>query len=59
MKTGSIRVETYQLIAGNGRPIRKATAVVFPDGKVVRFTERMGRGQAVAQAMVLRQREGN
>jgi len=46
----STRVETYDLIAANGRPIRKATRVVMPDGRVVSFTERLGKREALRQA---------
>lgn len=43
-------VGTYQLVAGNGRPIRKATVVTFADGKEIRFIERLPKGEAVKQA---------
>jgi hypothetical protein len=43
-------VGTYQMVASNGRPVRKATKVTYPDGTVVRFTERMGKRDALAQA---------
>ena len=44
------RVETYDLIAANGRPIRKATRVVMPDGRVISFAERLSRREALRQA---------
>lgn len=43
------RVEDYSLRAGNGRHIRTATMVTLPSGAVVRFTERMGKREAIAQ----------
>jgi hypothetical protein len=36
--TKGFRLETYQLIAMTGKPIRKATRVIFPDGRP-RFSE--------------------
>lgn len=50
-------VSTYQLVASNGRPIRKATKVTFADGREVRFTERMSKREALRQAAVLAERE--
>lgn len=44
-----MKVETYQMIASNGRPIRKATKVVFENGQEVRFTEKMTKQQAIEQ----------
>lgn len=43
-------VETYQLRAANGRPIRQATKVTCPDGTVIRFTEKVSKAQAIEQA---------
>jgi len=43
-------VTTYQLVASNGRPIRKATKVTFADGREVRFTERLSKREAIRQA---------
>ena len=45
-----MRVETYQLVASNGNPIRKATKVIFPDGQEVRFMERVNKRNALEQA---------
>lgn len=42
-----MRVETYQLKAANGKPIRKATKVVFADGREVKFMERMSKREAL------------
>lgn len=47
-------VETYQLVAGNGRPIRKATVVTFADGEQVRFIEKLPKGEAIKQAQTRR-----
>lgn len=45
-------VKTYQLVAGNGRPIRKATMVVLADGTEYRFTEKMTKKDALRQVMM-------
>ena len=50
--TAAPTVETYQLVAGNGRPIRKATRVRFADGRVVSFIERLSKREAVRQAQL-------
>jgi hypothetical protein len=44
-------VDTYRLTAANGRHIRMATRVTFPDGEVVTFLERLGKRAAIAQAI--------
>jgi hypothetical protein len=44
-----MKVFTYQLVAQNGKPIRKATGVRFPDGREIRFTERLTKRDALAQ----------
>jgi hypothetical protein len=44
------RVELYQLKTSSGRRIRKATKVVFEDGRTVHFTERMPKLKAIKQA---------
>jgi hypothetical protein len=51
-----MKVETYQLVAGNGRPVRKATKVVFPDGVEVRFMEKLSKRRAIEQATEQRER---
>jgi hypothetical protein len=43
-------VTTYNLKAGNGKHIRKATKVVFSNGVEVAFTERMTQKAAIEQA---------
>lgn len=45
-----IRVETYNLKTKNGKHIRKATMVIFPDGITIRFMEKMGKREAIRQA---------
>jgi len=45
-----VKVETYTLRAGTGRKIRRATRVVLPDGRVISFTERLSRREALRQA---------
>lgn len=44
------KVEDYNLRVRNGRHIRVATMVTLPSGEVVRFLERMGKREAIAQA---------
>ena len=44
------KVENYSLKANSGWHIRTATKVTLPSGEVVRFTERMGKREAIAQA---------
>jgi len=41
------KVETFRLVAANGRPIRKATKVVLADGREIRFVEKMTKGEAL------------
>lgn len=48
-----IGVEDYKLKASNGRHIRIATAVTFPSGRTIRFTERMGKREAIRQAAAM------
>lgn len=49
---GKPRVELYQLYAGDGsgRRVRKATKVIFPDGREIKFIERMPKREAIKQA---------
>lgn len=45
------RVELFQRYSAIGRkPIGKATRVIFPDGRQVSFTERLGKREAIRQA---------
>lgn len=48
----AFEVRNYELLARNGRKIRTATMVVFPDGREVRFTERMSKREAIRQAQI-------
>lgn len=51
------RVETYQLLTGNGKQIRKATKAVFSDGFEIKFTEYIpSKTDAANQAIALRSR---
>ena len=47
-------VETYKLYAGSGRYVRQATQVVYSDGSVIRFMEKMSKREAVRQAEMQR-----
>ena len=51
--THIMRVETYQLLASNGRPIRKATRVVMENGRVIRWTERISKREALRTAILV------
>jgi hypothetical protein len=42
--------ETYTLRRPNGSPIRVATLVCRGDGKVLRFMEKLPKGEAIRQA---------
>jgi hypothetical protein len=57
IKEAQMKVTEYNLKASNGRHIRKATKVTFPDGYEVRFIERMPKGEAVKQAEAIRARD--
>jgi hypothetical protein len=46
MKTAT--VSTYKLFAANGRYIRQATKVTLPDGREIKFTERLTKREALA-----------
>ena len=46
-----MKVETYTLTTKTGRRIRKATRVIFPDGRKIEFTELMSKKQALKQAL--------
>lgn len=46
------RVETYQMYAAvTGRPIRKATKVIFEDGREVKFIDRIPKKKAIREAL--------
>jgi hypothetical protein len=46
------KVETYTLVSNiTGKPIRKATRVIFADGKKVEFIERLSKTRAIRAAM--------
>lgn len=44
------RVELYTLRTGTGGHIRKATKVIFPDGREVKFMDRLSKREAIRQA---------
>lgn len=49
------RIETYQLTASNGKPIRKATKAIFSDGFEVKFMEYIpSKTDAINQAIGVR-----
>lgn len=52
-----MRVETYQLFAENGKPIRKATKVVFITRAPIYFMERLPKKIALKQAEEIDMRE--
>lgn len=56
MSTDTAKIETYNLLAQTGNHVRKATKVIFTDGFVVKFTERMSKRAALAQAVEYRER---
>jgi hypothetical protein len=49
--TNTAAASNYELFASNGRRIRTATQVTFSDGTVVRFMERMPKGEAIRRAL--------
>ncbi len=44
------QVKPYSLFARNGRRIRTATMVILPDGREVKFMDKMSKREALAQA---------
>jgi len=40
----------YQLVTPDGRPVRKATKVRFPDGYVIKFIDKLPSKEAIKQA---------
>lgn len=48
------RVETYKLTASGGKHIRTATKVTFANGRVIEFTERISKREALRQALSIR-----
>lgn len=42
-----MKVSTYQLVASNGKPIRKATQVELANGEIYRFLDRLTKKQAL------------
>lgn len=52
-----MKVDLVKQYASNGRYVRMATRVTFPDGKEVRFMDRLPKGEAIKQAIVIRDRD--
>lgn len=44
----SAQVDTYRLVAANGRPIRKASKVILEDGRVFKFLDLLSKKEALA-----------
>lgn len=44
-------VSTYTLTTNTGRPIRQATKVTLPNGTEIAFTEKMGKAEAIRNAL--------
>ena len=44
-------VEDYQLLTKSGRKIRKATKVVFKNNKEIKFIEKIGKKDAIKNAL--------
>lgn len=51
MMRTDMKISTYQLIAVNGKPIRKATKVILNNGKEIKFMERMTKKEAIRQVL--------
>jgi len=50
-KQAGIKFDLYQMLSHNGRPMRIASCVTFPDGQVVRFIDRIPASLALRQAI--------
>lgn len=57
MNIKEIKIYDRQLMAMNNKPIRKATAVQFPCGFFVQFTEKMTKKRAFNQAFEMYMKE--
>jgi hypothetical protein len=45
------KVDTYTLISGRtGKPVRQATKVTGPDGRTIKFIDRLSNAKAIEQA---------
>ena len=55
MKNETIKVETYSMksLSGNGRHVRMATRVIFENGTIVEFIEKLSKKEAIKQAHLL------
>lgn len=45
-----MKIETYNLKAGNGKQVRMATKVVLDNGQEIKFMEKMSKREALNQA---------
>lgn len=45
------KVEDYKLLTGSGRYIRKATKVILKNGKEISFIEKLGKKEAIKNAL--------
>jgi hypothetical protein len=46
-----MKVQNYKLITSSGKHIRMATKVILPNGKEIKFPERMSQKEAKRQAI--------
>ncbi len=44
-----MEVKTYTLFTSSGRHIRKATKVILPNGKEIRFMEKLSKKRAIRE----------
>lgn len=51
-----MKVETYRMVASNGKHIRMATKVVLPNGQEMRFIDKLSKREALnaAREQILR-----
>ncbi len=52
-----MEASSYNLKASNGRHVRIATMVTFDDGRIIRFTERLSKREAIRQAKYQRRKQ--
>jgi hypothetical protein len=51
-----MKIETYTLMATNGKRIRRATKVVFNTGREIKFMDKLTKSEAISAALVEVQR---
>jgi hypothetical protein len=59
MEQQAAKVETYNLLSRDGKNIRQATKVAFPDGVVVKFIDKLPKKEAIKQALERRAGTGD